>query len=118
MKEEDCVFCPTDDCPCYEQMIDEIDRLRRCLAKQPNTYMIAFESGRHEQLVEALMNANDKIARLESALKPFAEEADSWKDHQDDEHLVEAFPGYEGIITVGHCRKAKEILGDVDEKLS
>ena len=29
----------------------EVERLRRCLAKQPNTYMIAYQDGDHERLV-------------------------------------------------------------------
>ena len=47
---------------------DEIERLRRCLSKQPNTHMIAFEDGRHEELADILLKARDEIERLRAAL--------------------------------------------------
>jgi hypothetical protein len=42
----------------------EVERLRRCLAKQPNTYMIAYEDGRHRDLVDAVVQRDDAIDRL------------------------------------------------------
>lgn len=51
-----------------------------------------------------------EIERLLTALQPFADEAMCWMDHDDSEHLVENFPGYEGHVTVGDCRRARAAL--------
>ena len=67
---------PVDRLPAAREYEEEIARLRRCLAKQPNTYMIAYEDGKHQRLARALCEANDecdrfrlKIERLRAALE-------------------------------------------------
>ena len=51
-----------------------------------------------------------EIDELREALKPFAKEATAWVNSPDDEPLVEHFPGYEGELTIGDCRRAFDIL--------
>lgn len=64
-------------------------------------------------LRQELAEASEKLAdlvkvtgRLREALRPFAWEAKHWHTYSDDEPVVEAFPGYEGNITVGDLRAA------------
>lgn len=58
---ENCKFCPTDDCPCYADMIAEIERLKEKCDKQamvirrmyveqyPDTWYVAGELGEKDQ---------------------------------------------------------------------
>lgn len=74
------------------------------------------EVGQHFKIAELtreLAQASDKIVelvnevgQLKEALYPFARETVYWSTYQDDEPLVEAFPGYEGELTVGDLRRA------------
>jgi hypothetical protein len=57
--------------------------------------------------IEALTAEQD---RLREALKPFADEAEHWEFFEADEPLVEAFPKYDGNITVGDLRNALAAL--------
>lgn len=47
----------------------EVERLRRCLSKQPNTYMIVYEDGDHERLARAACDLQDEVERLREALE-------------------------------------------------
>lgn len=65
------------------------------------------------ELTAELTQASDKIVelvneigQLKTALRPFAKEATHWVNYRDEEPVVEAFPGYEGEITVGDLRLA------------
>lgn len=67
-----------------------------------------------------LAEANDKIielvkqvGQLKKALRPFAEEATQWVNYPDDEPVVEAFPGYEGELTVADLRFAYVVMLDL-----
>lgn len=53
--------------------------------------------------------------RLRSALQPFAKEAIHWVNYNDDEPVVEHFPGYEGEMVVGDLRRAFNVLEESDE---
>lgn len=55
------------------------------------------------------------VAKLSVALKPFAEESESWKFHDNEERLVEPFGELSGItkITVGDLREAHKVLGEI-----
>jgi phage shock protein A len=44
----------------------EVERLRSCLAKQPNTYMIAYENGRNRQLARAACELQDKLEQRDA----------------------------------------------------
>ena len=68
----------------------------------------AQESGRWVSVDLAI--AVGQIERLRAALLPFAQEATYWVNYQDEEPLVEAFPGYEGNLTVGDLRRAYDAL--------
>lgn len=59
---------------------------------------------------EVMNEAADMIERMRKALIPFANEASHWVNYQDDERLVESFPGYEGDITVGNLRDAYDAM--------
>ena len=48
--------------------------------------------------------------RLRVALMPFAKEATHWATYDDDEPVVEHFPGYEGEMLVGDLRRAFNVL--------
>lgn len=54
--------------------------------------------------------AINEIEVLRTALRPFAKEATRWVNYADEEPLVEAFPGYEGELTVGDLRRAFDAL--------
>ena len=64
------------------------------------------------------MQLEGRIAELEAALKPFAEEAEEWADSVPDSHrslctepgCVYAHPGSETIFTVGDLRHARRAL--------
>lgn len=57
-----------------------------------------------------LVEQQNEIERLREALIPFAEEAKHWDSYLDEEPVVEAFPGYDGTITVGDLRQAFSVL--------
>lgn len=51
-----------------------------------------------------------EVLQLREALQPFAKEAGAWEDSAEQEQLVEPFPGYDGLVTVGDCRRARAAL--------
>lgn len=67
-----------------------------------------FHDAYHKLYVSELQ---DEIDRLRSALEPFAKEAAHWVTYNDDEPVVEHFPGYEGEMVVGDLRRAFNVLG-------
>jgi hypothetical protein len=81
-----------------------------------NREKLVEEVGQHFKIAELtreLAQASDKIVelvkrvdQLKEALYPFAKESPEWMKYQDDEPLVEAFPGYEGNLTIGDLRRA------------
>ncbi len=50
--------------------------------------------------------------QLRSALRPFAEEAEHWEQASDEDFLIERFPGYDGVVSVGDCRNARAALAN------
>lgn len=81
---------------------------------------LVTEVGYHfkiKELTDELAQASNKIVelvnvvgQLKEALLPFAKEATHWSTYQDDEPLVEHFPGYEGELTVGDLWRAHNVL--------
>ncbi len=70
------------------------------------------EAGQHWELThlkQELADACKEIVALRKALHPFARESIHWETYEDDEPVVESFPGYEGEITVGDLRRAYEM---------
>lgn len=47
-------------------------------------------------------------------LNRFVEEANQWPDNRDDEPLVESFPGYTPILTVGDIRKIANLKSETE----
>ena len=78
--------------------------------------MLAAEAERDEYKRNAAYSehvvraARAEIDRLREALKPFADEAEHWEFYVADELLVEGFPTYDGIISVGDLRNARAAL--------
>jgi hypothetical protein len=50
----------------HDHWVREVERLRSCLAKQPNTYMIAYEDGRNRQLARAACKLQDELEQRDA----------------------------------------------------
>lgn len=70
---------------------------------------LVSEVGQHWEvthLKQELEAACAEIVSLRKALHPFARESLYWEIYNDEENVVESFPGYGGEITVGDLRNA------------
>ena len=63
-----------------------------------------------KQASNKIVELVNTVGQLKEALLPFAKEATCWSNYPDDEPLVEAFPEYEGELTVGDLRRAYDVL--------
>lgn len=109
----------------------DIEQLRSDLDKSRwdhnNTVILAeYNNDKLRAENESLLAANRDVMlhwdvlkadyeRLRSALQPFAKEAIHWVNYNDDEPVVEHFPGYEGEMVVGDLRRAFNVLEESDE---
>ncbi len=74
--------------------------------------------GKLPDLVADCRKANERVAVLEAALKPFAEEAENWHDDVPDDYRSlctepgsgTAHPGSETAFTIGDLRHARALL--------
>jgi hypothetical protein len=61
----------------------------------------------HERALEKLVEANERVAKLEAALKPFATAASAFPDAVDDEEFTSWHPSG---LTFGHLKAAEKAI--------
>lgn len=76
--------------------------------------MVAGLLSRAESQAAEQMRLRSENLLMRASLEPFAKEAGAWEDSCDQEQLVEPFPGYDGLLTVGNCRRARAALAAMD----
>ena len=64
----------------------------------------------HHKVSDLLLECREQLLKAQEALMPFAKEATHWVTYEDDESVVEHFPGYEGEMVVGDLRRAFNVL--------
>lgn len=94
---------------------DEFEEITDGVNSISDYVQLIEETDSDMRLVWGKVPSSSKGSQIENdVLNRFVEEANQWPDNRDDEPLVESFPGYTPILTVGDIRKVANLKSETE----